>query len=257
MKETKEEHMLSEVWERFGDMHSQDYVPRKGRALASLVKDILAIGPYYSYVIDVLDYSLHQVSDAILALHGLSDYPKHIKEILQLIHPDDQDFVLKAEEATLVKIQEIGFAYLLHFKCSYCFRMRMADGTYHMFHHQSIHLTKDKDGRLTEALNIHTDIQHIAPKNTKIVLVSALGSDNEYYQIDLSPASTLPPMPAFSKREMEVLQLLSQGYSSPQIADRLFIAPDTVRTHRKRLLRKSQTKNVGEFIRKCLEWGLL
>ena len=72
---------------------------------------------------------------------------------------------------------------------------------------------------------------------------------------------SLPPskncIPKLSSREMEILPLIAGGNSSPQIAKQLFISPETVRTHSKNLFRKTNTKNVGEFIRKCIEWELL
>ncbi|WP_418361187.1 hypothetical protein [Sphingobacterium detergens] len=35
------------------------------------------------------------------------------------------------------------------------------------------------------------------------------------------------------------------------------MSPDTVPTHRKNLFRKKETKSVGEFVCKCIEWGLV
>lgn len=41
-----------------------------------------------------------------------------------------------------------------------------------------------------------------------------------------------------SEREIEILELLAEGLSSPQIADRLFLSVHTVRTHRKNIIKK-------------------
>ena len=183
--------------------------------------------------------------------------PTTIREIIDQIHPDDLDFVLQAEEAALVKMQEIGLEHQLHLKISYCFRMRVADGSYHMFHHQAIHLAQDGPKRLNAALNIHTDIQHITKTNNKIVLVIGIGTRDDYCQIDLSQKEPKRDIPKFSKREMEIVALVSQGNTSPQIAEKLFISPDTVRTHRRNLLRKTEAKSVGDFVRRCIEWGLV
>jgi len=49
----------------------------------------------------------------------LATQPTTIREIIDQIHPDDLDFVLKAEEATLVKMKEIGFEHQLFLKTSY------------------------------------------------------------------------------------------------------------------------------------------
>ncbi|WP_373564535.1 response regulator transcription factor [Sphingobacterium sp. E70] len=45
-----------------------------------------------------------------------------------------------------------------------------------------------------------------------------------------------------TKRDMEILALVAKGNSSPQIAKKLFISPDRVRTHQKNLFRKRKPK---------------
>jgi DNA-binding CsgD family transcriptional regulator len=60
-----------------------------------------------------------------------------------------------------------------------------------------------------------------------------------------------------SSREREILELLSFGYSSPEIASSLYLSPHTVNDHRKALLAKLSVKNVAQMIRKGFELQLL
>lgn len=60
-----------------------------------------------------------------------------------------------------------------------------------------------------------------------------------------------------SSREREILELLSYGYSSPEIASSLYLSPHTVNDHRKALLAKLSVKNVAQMIRKGFELQLL
>ncbi len=60
-----------------------------------------------------------------------------------------------------------------------------------------------------------------------------------------------------SDREKEVLELLSQGLTDPQIGEKLFISFHTAKTHRKNLLSKLDAKNSAELIKKALEKGLI
>jgi PAS domain S-box-containing protein len=53
-----------------------------------------------------------------------------------------------------------------------------------------------------------------------------------------------------TKRELEILQLIGEGYSTKQIADKLFISINTVETHRRHLLEKLQVKNSMELIKR-------
>ena len=51
-----------------------------------------------------------------------------------------------------------------------------------------------------------------------------------------------------TEREMEVLDLLSRGLNSKEIAEKLFISPNTVDYHRRLLLKKTESRNIAELI---------
>lgn len=61
----------------------------------------------------------------------------------------------------------------------------------------------------------------------------------------------------FSQREREVLELLSKGKSSKEIADILFITERTVESHRKNMIEKGQVKNTVELIAFAASLGLI
>lgn len=54
-----------------------------------------------------------------------------------------------------------------------------------------------------------------------------------------------------SPREKEVLQLVADGFSSKQIADRLFISNHTAISHRKNLIEKFKVKNTAQLIKRA------
>jgi two-component system nitrate/nitrite response regulator NarL len=56
-----------------------------------------------------------------------------------------------------------------------------------------------------------------------------------------------------SKREQEILGLISVGKTSHEIADQLFIGKSTVDTHRKNMIRKLGLSGAGELLRYALE----
>jgi two-component system NarL family response regulator len=61
---------------------------------------------------------------------------------------------------------------------------------------------------------------------------------------------------ALSGREREVLQLLAEGLSSPQIGKRLFIATSTVETHRRSIMRKLGIHSVADLTKWAIREGL-
>jgi DNA-binding CsgD family transcriptional regulator len=60
-----------------------------------------------------------------------------------------------------------------------------------------------------------------------------------------------------SKRELEVLKLLSEGYTSKQIGYLLRITEYTVITYRERLKEKYKCKNCLELIYKATKLGTI
>ena len=60
-----------------------------------------------------------------------------------------------------------------------------------------------------------------------------------------------------SKREWEVLALIAEGLSNQQIADRLFVSLNTVKTHSSNLFFKLEVKRRTEAIQKGKKLGLL
>lgn len=65
------------------------------------------------------------------------------------------------------------------------------------------------------------------------------------------------PARRLSVREREVLALTAQGYSSAEIAKKLFLSPKTVDTYRARIMQKLGLTHRSELVRFALRTGLL
>lgn len=251
-------HVLNNVWNNYPEaMSNAQHINLP--TVERLINEMFSVGELYYYSLNFSDSSLASCHKNILDIHGFKDYPQHLNEILELIHPDDISFVIAAETASMEKVKEIGFSHHVNLKSSYCFRMKTAGGSYQLFHHQSLHIKQDEEGRLIQTVNIHTNIHHITTENSYVVTVMGIGGQSDFHQIDLKPQVNkikLSPK-GISKREIEVLRLVAQGYSSTEISEFLFLSSFTVRTHRKNILKKTGTKNASELVRNCIEWGYL
>ena len=62
--------------------------------------------------------------------------------------------------------------------------------------------------------------------------------------------------PQLAPREKEVLQLLAEGKTSPQIAARLHLASSTVEVHRRNIMRKLGLHSVAELTKYAIRNGL-
>ncbi|RMG19732.1 MAG: DNA-binding response regulator [Bacteroidetes bacterium] len=71
------------------------------------------------------------------------------------------------------------------------------------------------------------------------------------------PASPSQLPPRLTSREKEVLQLIAEGFTNLEIAEKLFISPLTVDSHRKNLLAKFEAKNTAVLIKIAVELQLI
>lgn len=249
---------LTSVWNKFPEIFLPDETALSKVDVMQLISELFVVGDYYYFLIDFLNKNLIHHNADICSIHGLDNAPVDLQQTIDLIHPDDVGFVLQAEEVCYGKVAEIGVEYTKFLKSSYCFRMRVADGSYHLFHHQAIVLDVDAQNRIVRSLNIHTDIQHLTSTNNYVATLSGLNGRTDFYQINLSPNGRVEQKPSIlTNRELELLPLIAQGLSSIAIAKRLQISDQTVRVHRRNILRKTQTTTSGSMVRKCIEDGLL
>jgi DNA-binding CsgD family transcriptional regulator len=54
---------------------------------------------------------------------------------------------------------------------------------------------------------------------------------------------------AFTRRQLEIMSLISRGMTTKEIAANLFLSADTVKNHRKNILKMTGSKNVVEVYR--------
>lgn len=81
---------------------------------------------------------------------------------------------------------------------------------------------------------------------------------NEVKEIISKPSQNeLSGIPRLTKREKEILKLLTEGKTSVAIAEELFLSPLTVDTHRKNIIQKFQVKNVAELINVAVQNNLV
>ena len=98
------------------------------------------------------------------------------------------------------------------------------------------------DGRMMacEATRV-TDVEHGAPDAVLVILRPTESGSG--IRVQAFAASH-----GLSRREQEVLQLLSRGLTTAAMADELGISPHTVRDHLKHLYRKTGTKGRSELL---------
>lgn len=63
--------------------------------------------------------------------------------------------------------------------------------------------------------------------------------------------------PLITRRESEILKLIADGFTNQVIAEKLFISPSTVDTHRKNMLIKFNAKNSAALVKTAISRGII
>ena len=63
--------------------------------------------------------------------------------------------------------------------------------------------------------------------------------------------------PVLTRREKEVLELIADGMTTQEIANKLFVSITTVETHRKNLLTKFQARNVALMVKMAMKMQII
>ena len=221
-----------------------------------LTNSIISTGQFYYYIIDFFDMTLSHISATIDEIHGFHPAKVLFNDILESVHPDDVAFVINAETfLTHFFSNTIAREKLLKYKISYCFRARLANGTFGLFNHQALMLTLDDQGKYGKSLNIHTHIDHLSFANT--YKISLIGLDGEPSYMNLNPTDGIKSGVEFSKREIEIIKHIADGLSNIEIGEKLHISPLTVKKHRDTILKKSKCKNTAHLIKTAIQQGFL
>jgi DNA-binding NarL/FixJ family response regulator len=101
---------------------------------------------------------------------------------------------------------------------------------------------------LVEAIRTVMDGRiYLSSQMTDRMLCRAVGSEGF---TDESPIHRL------SDRELQVLEMIGQGVTTRQIAERLFLSPKTVESYRENLKAKLHLENSAELTRYAVQWVL-
>ena len=218
--------------------------------------NMFQVGDYYYFFFNVHRAEFEFISPEIKKLLGYDPENVTAQFFLENIHPDDQPYFLRFEHALHDFFAKLSIDKFTKYKVRYDFRIRKSNGTYIRLLHQLVVVQFDDNGHIFRSLGIHTDISHL--KTDGIPVLSFIGLDGEPSFIDTEAKTMLlPGKSLLSKREKEIFKHLAEGKTSKDIADILHISKNTVNTHRKNMLLKTETHSVLEMIVSGIKKGLV
>lgn len=200
------------------------------------------------YIIDYEKMAFEYVSDNPLFLCGYA-----AEEVLNLGYAFYFQHVPETDLNLLHQINEAGFEFFknlpnqdkMQYSITYDFHLVNKDGRKILINHQLTPLFLTSEGRMWKAMCIVSISHH---KNAGNVLIYKQGSDQKW-ELDLQSNSWHKSVkPKLTKRETEILRLHAQGLTIHQIAEKIYVAPDTVKYYRRRIFERFGVGNMVEAL---------
>ncbi|GAB3959295.1 hypothetical protein GCM10028805_55140 [Spirosoma harenae] len=172
-------------------------------------------------------------------------FEEGVEALISRIPPNDQ---VGLESMTRL-INEYAAALspekLKTFRAIFDYRLTRQDGTVSRICQESIVLKMDAQGNILFFLALVSDITYVKPAEKQHLHLTD-GSEHRFFEVDR--AGQCQPIALLSTREIEILKLLSQNLTSEQVAGQLFITPNTVNTHRQKMIRKMGMSDTTQLI---------
>jgi DNA-binding CsgD family transcriptional regulator len=200
------------------------------------------------YVIDYKEKGFDYVSDNPLFLCGNT-----AEEVRKMGYAFYFKHVIEEDLELLLKINTIGFEYFERvpvdqrkdYTISYDFHLVNKKGEKTLINHKMTPLFLTTEGKLWKAIAIISlssesksgNIRVINKKSNKLMSYDLEG--DFWKETDVIKLTS---------REKEILNHSTRGYTINEIAAALFVSPDTVKFHRKKLFEKLGVANISEAI---------
>ena len=170
------------------------------------------------------------------------------------MHPQDFHFVIDTVYRTFTYINALPAAEKTEYKLIVDYRLKNQEGKDLRFVQQMVVLELDRNGEIWLLLKIFDLVSDKAgdePPQRRLVNLKTrkLHLFNDENDIHASKLLT--------KREVEVLDLISQGLDSRDISERLFISLNTVNNHRQNILSKTRSGNTSQALLYAKRIGII
>ncbi|SDD74536.1 regulatory protein, luxR family [Mucilaginibacter pineti] len=231
---------------RLGKISKEDY--NQQQDYLEVVKSFARLTYESLYVIDYEKMNFEYVSENPLFLCGHSpeevlnmgygfyfkNVPENDLELLNLINEAGFDFFekLPGNEKKMYSI-------------TYDFHLVNKDGKHVLINHKLTPLFLTNDKKMWKAICIVSISHH---KKAGNICIHKQGTDETWELSIENNVWRKYEKPKLTKREVEILRLHAQGLTIDQIAEKIFVASDTVKYYRRRIFERLGVNNIVEAL---------
>lgn len=248
MKETNERPLdypsiIKKIWNYQTDEPTIDYTESLKYLKLKEIIDVLSIGNYFVYVVNLHSGNFEYISPSIQSVLGYSANEFDLAFYVELIHPNDLPHLIQIQEKVTAYTLEKDSSERMDYKYCYDFRVKDCDGNYRQLYIQHFYSELSEHNRPQRAFSLLTDITHLKKGGIPTLNIFKLG-DGLVKILNNKEDNKL----SMTNKESEIFEFLVKGYTSKDIAEALGISKHTVDTHRRNILKRNNCSNTSELL---------
>ena len=200
-----------------------------------------------SFILDLNKLKFTYVSKSVKKITGYSpeDFlSEGFAFCYKIWHPQDTAILQKLHQNLFGYYYSTPITERYRLKFSYNMRIRRKDGSYMHILQQTIFIKIADNGKPLVDFSTLTDITPFKRDHHLTLHIQKINASGEYEQVYKEMFYNYDF--AFTRRQLEIITLISKGLTTKEIAARLFLSVDTVKNHRKNILKMTGSKNVVE-----------
>lgn len=239
---------------KFIDRYSSDGFStiKESDPLIQELEEQTTLNNQFFYFADLLKLKIIFTSKKSLDIIGVHPNDFDPQTIINKTHPDELSRLLNARTKLFEISGDLLTAKKSHFLFSTNIKTQNSQGSYSNILHQ-LYFFYSEVNKSVYLINILNNIDWYV-KNKK-GFHYYIGDNLSYFKYPNEELLKLGNV--FSHREFEIIKLIDQGLSTKEIAQKLFISPYTVNTHRRNIINKTEKPKISEIIKELKEYGFL
>jgi len=207
----------------------------------------------FFFVADLIQMKILFTSKGSIKMIGVEPENVTPYHFFEATHPEDIERHSLGRTQLFKMAQELFIAQNGSALASSNFRILCADGKYKCLLFQCYLFYSEKPTKTVYVIQVHTNVDWC----------KKIQKENHYYAgNDLSlfrypDEKFLQIGSVFTKREFEIIKLIQLGFTTEQLAEKLFVSANTVNVHRGNILKKSGKTRFTELIYELRAQGRL
>ena len=228
----------------------------KHKSLLDNINGFVVLSNYttglYEYISDGvyshLGYDLRKYSNS-----QLTDF------MISIIKDDHREFMLNSLLPVVFKYfkEKSTFTTGPDYRYTVCLELKNVFGDYQWYLVDTVLIEVDESGFPIRTLITCTNINQFKKDDCIYYNIMKKNNDGVYEVMLEGTADKKISELKLTKRELEIINLISRGLTNKQIAEKLFISVNTVQTHRKSIMKKTQCTGTADLTNFAFSRGLL